>query len=51
MKDLNKPFTQHTYEGAGHGFLRQQSGKDGANQKAAEAAWKETVALLKKHLR
>lgn len=50
MKAAGKQFTQHTYDGAGHGFLRQQSGRDGANQRAAEAAWKETVAFLKEHL-
>ena len=50
MKAAGKEFTQHTYEGAGHGFLRQQSGQDGANQRAAEAAWKETISFLKKRL-
>lgn len=50
MQDAAKPFTAHTYEGAGHGFLRQQSGQDGANQKAAQHAWAETLAFLKEHL-
>jgi carboxymethylenebutenolidase len=50
MKESNKSFTQHVYEGAGHGFLRQQSGQDGANMKASEQAWKETVEFLKKNL-
>jgi len=50
MADLNKSYTPHVYEGAGHGFLRQQSGQDGANQKAAEAAWPETVTFLKMNL-
>lgn len=50
MKRLGKSFEQHMYPGAGHGFLRQQSGRDGANQKAAEAAWAETIAFLRKHL-
>jgi carboxymethylenebutenolidase len=49
MKELNKTFTHHTYEGAGHGFLRQQSGQDGANLKAAQQAWSETIAFLKKN--
>ena len=26
MKKLGKPYTPHIYEGAGHGFLRQQNG-------------------------
>jgi carboxymethylenebutenolidase len=51
MQEASKPFTKHIYDGAGHGFLRQQTGgKDGANPKAAEQAWKETAEFLKKHL-
>ena len=50
MSELGKSYTPHVFEGAGHGFLRQQSGKDGANQKAADQAWKETVAFLKMNL-
>ena len=48
MKELNKSYTPHTYESAGHGFLRQR--KNEANQKAADAAWGETIGFLKKHL-
>ena len=44
-----KSYTPHIYEGAGHGFLRQQDGKDGANMKAAQQAWPETVKFLKEH--
>jgi carboxymethylenebutenolidase len=50
METAGKEFTQHVYEGAGHGFLRQQGGQDGANRRAAEAAWKETITFLKKQL-
>jgi len=50
MSELGKSYSPHVFEGAGHGFLRQQSGKDGANQKAADQAWAETVAFLKKNL-
>jgi len=49
MKKLGKSFDAHTYEGAGHGFLRQQEGREGANLKAAREAWRETIAFLKKH--
>jgi hypothetical protein len=38
MKEFGKRFTYHIYEGAGHGFLRQQSGAE-ANLRAAEQAW------------
>jgi carboxymethylenebutenolidase len=50
MQKGGKPFTKHIYDGAGHGFLRQQDGMDGANAKAAQAAWQETIAFFKKHL-
>ena len=49
MKELNKSYTPHTYESAGHGFLRQR--KNEANQKAAGAAWTETTGFLKKYLK
>ncbi|HEY3130197.1 MAG TPA: dienelactone hydrolase family protein [Acidobacteriota bacterium] len=50
MKKLGKKYEHHIYEGAGHGFLRAQSGKDGANLKATEQAWPRTVEFLRKHL-
>ena len=50
MGHLGLPFETHIYDGAGHGFLRQQSGRDGANLEASEAAWPTTVAFLRKHL-
>jgi carboxymethylenebutenolidase len=51
MKKLGKTFTAHLYEGAGHGFLRQQAGRDGANRKAAEKAWASTLAFLRDRLK
>lgn len=50
MQRLGLEFDSHIYEGAGHGFLRQQSGREGANLKAAESAWSATLAFLGKHL-
>lgn len=50
MTQAEKAFAHHVYEGAGHGFLRQQSGRDGANERAAKAAWRETIAFLQEHL-
>ena len=50
MKELGKTFIAHTYPGAGHGFLRAQDGRDGANLAAARKAWLATVEHLKKHL-
>jgi carboxymethylenebutenolidase len=50
MSKQQKVFEPHIYAGAGHGFLRAQSGQNGANLKATEAAWPTTIAFLKKYL-
>ena len=50
MKALGKSFTYRMFEGAGHGFLRQQDGRNGANLKAAQQAWPMTVAFFRQHL-
>lgn len=49
MKKLGKSYEPHVYDGAGHGFLRQQTGREGANMKASEQAWPATIAFLKQH--
>src|SRR5215210_9526274 len=51
MKKLGKTYEPHIYEGAGHGFLRQQDGREGANLKATQQAWGRTVAFLREHLK
>lgn len=51
MKERELEFTSHVYQGAGHGFLRQQTGRDGANDRAARAAWSETLAFLRARLK
>jgi carboxymethylenebutenolidase len=51
MKRLGKSYETHTYEGAGHGFLRQQEGRDGANRKATEQAWPRTIGFLRDNLK
>lgn len=38
------------YAGAGHGFLRAQEARDGANKRAAEQAWPRTLAFFREHL-
>jgi carboxymethylenebutenolidase len=50
MKRLGKSYEVHTYEGAGHGFLRAQSGRDGQNLKATRGAWPRTIAFLRQML-
>jgi carboxymethylenebutenolidase len=51
MKKLGKTYEPHIYEGAGHGFLRDQAGRDGANMKATRESWPRTVAFLKDRLK
>lgn len=51
MRALGKPFTHQTYEGAGHGFLRAQDGKEGANMAATRQAWPATLTFFRRHLR
>ena len=50
MKALGRTFEVHVFEGAGHGFLRQQSGQEGANLAATQQAWPLTVAWFRKYL-
>jgi carboxymethylenebutenolidase len=50
MKKLGKVYETEIYEGAGHGFLRAQSGREGANLKATQLAWPRMLAFLKKRM-
>jgi carboxymethylenebutenolidase len=50
MMALNKTFTHHIYDGAGHGFLRNQAGQDGANLLATQQAWPATISWFRRHL-
>ena len=49
MKELGKAYEPHVFDGAGHGFLRAQSGQDGANLTATKQAWPMTIAFLRQH--
>lgn len=51
MKRLGKFYEANLYEGAGHGFLRAQGEREGANLKAAQRAWPRTVSFLREHLK
>jgi carboxymethylenebutenolidase len=51
MKRLGRSYEPHLFDGAGHGFLRAQSGRDGANLKATRQAWPRTLAFLREHLK
>ena len=48
MKKLGKTYQVEIFKGAGHAFLRAQSGQDGANLKATESAWPQMLAFLLK---
>lgn len=50
MQRLGKSYDVHIFDGAGHGFLRAQSGQDGANMRATEQAWSRTVSFLRENL-
>uniref|UniRef100_A0A832ML31 Dienelactone hydrolase family protein n=1 Tax=Eiseniibacteriota bacterium TaxID=2212470 RepID=A0A832ML31_UNCEI len=47
---LKRPYEVHVYDGAGHGFLRQQQGREGANLAASRKAWPRTLEVLRKAL-
>jgi len=49
MKKLGKSFEYEIYDGAGHGFLRAQQDRGGANYRASEQAWPRVLAFLGKH--
>jgi carboxymethylenebutenolidase len=50
MQRLGRRFDVATFEGAGHGFLRDQAGRNGANQRASEQAWPRTIAFFRETL-
>lgn len=50
MQRLGRSYDVHMFDGAGHGFLRQQDGRDGANMAATRGAWPLTVAFFRQHL-
>ena len=50
MERLGNSYEVNVYDGAGHGFLRQQSGQDGANLEASRRAWGRTIEFLQARL-
>ncbi len=50
MAKLGKRYTPQVFEGAGHGFLRDQAGRNGANLRATQQAWPKTVEFLREVL-
>lgn len=49
LKRLGRTFEYELYEGAGHGFLKSQGEREGANLRATQKAWPRTLAFLRKH--
>jgi carboxymethylenebutenolidase len=50
LERLGRSYETHFFDGAGHGFLRQQDGRDGANMAATRAAWPLTIRFFRQHL-
>ena len=50
MGSPGKSYEVEVYEGAGHGFLRAQSGQEGANMRATDQGWLRTVNFFREHL-
>lgn len=50
LRALGRTYEREFYAGAGHGFVRQQDGRDGANLRATSAAWPHAVEWLLTHL-
>lgn len=50
MKVLHKTYEPHIFDGAGHGFLRAQTGNSGANMTATQQAWPATIQWFRKYL-
>jgi carboxymethylenebutenolidase len=50
LHNLGRIYNPVIYPGAGHGFLRQQTGMNGANMTAARAAWPATITWFRKYL-
>ena len=50
LKQAGVRFESDFYEGAGHGFVRQQDGRNGANVEAVRKAWPKTIAWFRQHL-
>jgi len=51
LRVRRQSYEANVYPGAGHGFLRQQSGREGANQRASDEAWPKVLTFLRRQLR
>ena len=49
MARYGKHFESEIFPGAGHGFLRAQEGRHGANREASLRAWRRTIEFLRRY--
>ena len=49
MARYGKQFETEIFAGAGHGFLRAQEGRQGANREASLQAWRRTIEFLRRY--
>jgi len=49
MKGAGKPYESHIFDGAGHGFLRAQADRNGANMRATEQAWPRMLEFIRQN--
>ena len=49
MARYGKHFESEIFPGAGHGFLRAQGGRHGANRQASLRAWRRTIEFLRRY--
>lgn len=50
LRSMGKTYSHSVFDGAGHGFLRQQTGMSGANMTATQQAWPATIAWFRRYL-
>lgn len=50
LRAAGRSFDHQIFPGAGHGFLRQQTGMSGANLAASRGAWPRTISFFRTHL-
>jgi len=50
LRSMGKTYSHSVFDGAGHGFLRQQTGMNGANMTATQQAWPATIAWFRRYL-
>ncbi|HUO50988.1 MAG TPA: dienelactone hydrolase family protein [Gemmatimonadaceae bacterium] len=50
LQRLGRTYDHFVFAGAGHGFARDQAGRNGANYAAIQQAWPKTIAWFRKYL-